>query len=208
MDEILSRRERKKQETRQRLLEIALRLFREQGYDATPVEQITRAAAVAKGTFFNYFETKEAILPALAEWRLQQLEEALTSTQDAPTSPVARIKMALCMVAEDPLTDPLLIRQLFAAMMRQQENKRIGATFVQLLAEQVRQAQAAGEIRADLDPLYLGGVIRAVFFQQMLMWHHGYRPAPLPTMLVQAVDLLLDGAAPHQRRNSREYGST
>jgi AcrR family transcriptional regulator len=195
MDEILSRREHKKQETRRRLLEIALRLFREQGYDATPVEQITKAAAVAKGTFFNYFESKEAILPALAEWRLQQLEEALTLANGAPASPIARIKMALCLVAEDPLTDPLLVRQLFAAMMRQQESKRIGAGFIQLLTEQVRQAQAAGEIRADLDPLYLGGVIRAVFFQQMLMWYHGYRSAPLPTMLAQAVDLLMDGAA-------------
>ena len=62
-------------------------------------------------------------------------------------------------------------------------------------AEQVRQAQTAGEVRADLDPLYLSGLIRAVFFQQMLMWHHGYRSAPLPTMLAKAVDLLLDGAA-------------
>jgi AcrR family transcriptional regulator len=195
MDKTVSRRERKKQETRQRLLEIALRLFRKQGYDATPVEQITTAADVAKGTFFNYFETKEAILPALAEWRLQQLEEALTPANSAPTSPIACIKMALCLVAEDPLTDPLLVQQLFAAMMRQQESKRIGTGFIQLLAEQVQQAQAVGEIRADLDPLLLSGVIRAVFFQQMLMWHHGHRPDPLPTVLAQAVDLLLDGAA-------------
>jgi AcrR family transcriptional regulator len=195
MNEILSRRERKKQETRQRLLEIALRLFREQGYDATPVEQITKAANVAKGTFFNYFETKEAILPALAEWRLRQLEKALTPSQGVPASPVARIKMALCLVAEDPLTDPQLVQQLFAAMMRQPESKHIGAGFIQLLAEQVRQAQTAGEIRPDLDPLFLGGVIRAMFFQQMLMWHHDHRSSPLSTMLNEAIDLLLDGTA-------------
>jgi AcrR family transcriptional regulator len=195
MVETVSRRERKKQETRQRLLEIALKLFREQGYDATPVEQITKAVGVAKGTFFNYFETKEAILPALAKWRLQQLGQALTPAQDLPTSPVTRIKMALCLMAEDPLTGPLLIRHLFAAMMRHQESKRIGAGFIQLLAEQVRQAQAAGEVRADLDPFHLSGVIRAVFFQQMPMWHHSNHSAPLPTMLGQVVDLLMDGAA-------------
>ncbi len=77
MDKNLSRRERKKRETRQRLMEAALRLFREHGYDATAVEDITQAADVAKGTFFNYFEAKDAILPALAGWRLQQLEEVL-----------------------------------------------------------------------------------------------------------------------------------
>jgi AcrR family transcriptional regulator len=195
MDESLSRRERKKQETRQRLMEAALRLFRDQGYDATTVEQIARAADIAKGTFFNYFETKEAILPALAEWRFQKLQEALTAEQGAPASPVARIKWALCLVAEDPLSTPPLAQRLFATVIKQRGDSRIEPALIQLLAEQVRQAQAAGEIRADLDPLYLGGIIRAVFFQQMLMWHHGHRPSPLPTILAQAVDLLLDGVA-------------
>jgi AcrR family transcriptional regulator len=195
MDMTLSRRERKKQETRRRLLEIALKLFREQGYDTTPVKQITKTAGIAKGTFFNYFDSKEAILPALAEWRLQQLEEALTLARGAPPSPVARIKMALRLVAEDLLTNLLLSQQLFAAMIRQQEKERIGAAFIQLLAEQVRQAQAAGEIRADLDPLNLGGMIHALFFQQMIMWHYGYRPTPLQEMLAETVNLLLDGAA-------------
>ena len=57
-----SRRERKKQETRQRLLQCSWRLFQERGCDDTTVEDITEAADVAKGTFFNYFSTKEAIL--------------------------------------------------------------------------------------------------------------------------------------------------
>jgi AcrR family transcriptional regulator len=195
MEETLSRRERKKQETRQRLMEAALRLFRDQGYDATTVEQIARAADIAKGTFFNYFETKEAVLPALAEWRFQKLQETLTAEPDAPASPVARIKWALCLVAEDPLTTPPLAQRLFAAVMKQHRDNCIEPTLIQLLAEQVHQAQAVGEIRADLDPLYLGGIIRALLFHQMLMWHHGYRPAPLPTMLTKAVDLLLNGAA-------------
>ena len=174
----------------------ARRLFREHGYDSTTVEQITDAADVAKGTFFNYFETKEAILPSIAEWQLQQLEKALLPEQGAPASPVARIKLALCLVAESPFSDPILTQRLFAAMMQQRRpDAHLGHALTQLLAEHVRQAQAAGEIRADLDPIYLGSVIRTLFFQQMMMWHHGYRPAALPEMLGAAVDLLLDGIA-------------
>jgi len=190
----LSRRERKKQETRQRLMEAALRLFREHGYDATTVKKIAEAADVAKSTFFNYFEIKEAILPALAEWRLQQLEEALLPERGAPVSPVARIKLALRLVAEDPLSDPVLMRRLFAAKVYRPDVHPVHA-LVNLLAEQVCQAQADGEIRADLAPIYLGGVIRALFFQQMVTWHHGYRPAPLPELLDATVNLLLDGIA-------------
>lgn len=194
MNKQLSRRERKKRETRQSLISEALRLFGEYGYEATAVKDITDAADVAKGTFFNYFETKEAILPAIAAQRLEQLEHELTPAQGAPASPVARIKLALRLVAEDPLCERQLVQHLFAAIMHHREMKP-GHTLRDLLAEQVRQGQAAGEIRDSLDPVHLALVIRSLFFQQLVMWHRGHRPAPLPALIDASVDLLLDGVA-------------
>ena len=54
-------RQRKKNATRDRLRASALRLFREQGYDATTVEQIAAAAGVSHMTFFRYFPAKEDV---------------------------------------------------------------------------------------------------------------------------------------------------
>jgi AcrR family transcriptional regulator len=197
MGEQLSRRERKKKQTRLRLMEVALELFQEGGYDETTVEQIAAGADVAKGTFFNYFETKDAILPALVAWRLKELEDALLLERGAPKSPVARIKMALCLIAQDPLIQRPLAEQVFTAVMHHQQTRtaRPGRALVRLLAEQVRQAQTVGEVRPEIDPLNLSSMIHAVFFQQMILYHHGHRPAPLQEMLDGAIDLLLDGAA-------------
>lgn len=54
-------RQRKKNATRERVRASALRLFHEQGYDATTVEQIAAAAGVSHMTFFRYFPTKEDV---------------------------------------------------------------------------------------------------------------------------------------------------
>ena len=71
----ISRRERKKDETRERITQAAIELFTERGYEATTVDDIAAKADVAKGTFFNYFQRKEAVFDALAEQKAQEMEE-------------------------------------------------------------------------------------------------------------------------------------
>lgn len=64
---------RKKQQTRERLLHVALGLFHEKGIYWTKIEDITERADIGKGTFYKYFPTKEAVLLALLQHGLEEL---------------------------------------------------------------------------------------------------------------------------------------
>ena len=85
-------RERKKARTRASLREHALRLFREQGYQATTVEQIAAAAEVSPSTFFRYFPTKEDVV--IRDDFDARLFEAL-ERQPPNLAPIAAIRAAV-----------------------------------------------------------------------------------------------------------------
>jgi AcrR family transcriptional regulator len=85
-------RERKKARTRAAIREHALRLFREQGYDATTVEQIAEAAEVSPSTFFRYFPTKEDVV---LQDEMDLVFMDVFRAQPADLAPLAAMRAAL-----------------------------------------------------------------------------------------------------------------
>src|SRR5215471_19913168 len=77
-----SRRLRRSAELRHRIFRSALTLFGKKGYAETTVEDITNAADVGKGTFFNYFPSKDHILLAFAEMQLSRLRRAVDDARE------------------------------------------------------------------------------------------------------------------------------
>ena len=91
-DAVAGLRERKKARTRAGIRQQTLRLFRQQGYDATTVAQIAAAAEVSESTFFRYFPTKEGVV--LCD-DMELLAAGALEAQPPGLGPIAALRGAL-----------------------------------------------------------------------------------------------------------------
>ena len=109
---------RRKRETRARLLDAALRLAAEKGMDSVAINDITEAADVGFGSFYNHFESKEGIFSALVEWVFDEFADTLdllASGLSDPAEVVAVcVRHTLMRVRREPVWGQLLIREGFS----------------------------------------------------------------------------------------------
>jgi AcrR family transcriptional regulator len=91
-----NRADRRRLRTRATLLAAAREVFASQGVDGSTIQDITDAADVAKGSFYNHFDSKEAILRAVAEETLAELARALDVLTEPMRDDPARV-IAVCL---------------------------------------------------------------------------------------------------------------
>jgi AcrR family transcriptional regulator len=127
---------------------------------------------VAKGTFFNYFETKEALLDELALWRIDAIGSHVLSADDVPVGAVARIKCLVRAMAAEFSPDRELPQHLLmariSAPIRHESAHRLGS----IMHDLVQQGQASGEIRADLDAGLIARLLLTSAFYHFMWFHH------------------------------------
>src|SRR6267143_1573500 len=106
------RRQRRSADIRERLFRAALKLFSEKGFAETTVEDITNAADVGKGTFFNYFPSKDHILIAFSDMQISKLQHAVDNMRqhDQPIS--AFLASLSVRMTEEPGRAPDVVRAI------------------------------------------------------------------------------------------------
>jgi AcrR family transcriptional regulator len=197
----LGRRQRRSAEIRERLFRAALSLFAEKGFAETTVEDITNAADVGKGTFFNHFPSKDHILLAFGEMQLGKLEAAIELARQTNASMTDFLRGLGVRMTQEPARNPALIRVLLqaylsttpvrAAMLDLQ--KRVHALHTQMM----QLGQDRGEIRKDLPAAELAHVFRQTIFGTLLIWSL-YGDSTLQARIESAFDVVWTGLAPRQ----------
>lgn len=193
------RRQRRSAEIRERLFRSALGLFAKKGFAETTVEDITEAADVGKGTFFNYFPSKDHILIAFGEMQLGKLEAAVAELRRS-NEPIPNFLRSLVdRMTQEPTRNPEIIRAVLQAYLSTTPVREVMVNLqkrVQALhTELMRLGQQQGEIRDDLPAEEIAYVFRQTIFGTLLIWSL-YGDATLHARIESAFNVLWTGMRP------------
>lgn len=158
--------------TKGRIVNAAWKLFYEQGYEDTTVEDIIFESETSKGSFYHYFDGKDALLSSLSVLFDEQYEEIM-QRPNLPENSVDLLQYlnrALFETIENTVSIDLLSR-LFSSQLVTHGEKHLldrRRTYYKLLRRIVTDGQARGEIRADFT---VSEVMRAyAMFERGLMY--------------------------------------
>ena len=203
------RRERRRQETGQRLLDAAVRLFAEQGFADTTVEAITQAADVGKGTFFNYFPSKEHVLVSLGERQVGRIAAAAGAID--PDVPIRdQVGRVVHQLAAGWLRSKRLIRTMLGIGLGNEALTPLiegllpqGRGHMQVL---FREGQRRGELRSDVPAADLARMLQQFMLGTQIVWSL-HPAADIDDWIDQALDTFWKGIGadhhPPVRRRAR-----
>jgi AcrR family transcriptional regulator len=193
------RRQRRGAETRERLFLAAVRLFAEKGFSETTVEDITNAADVGKGTFFNYYPSKEHILVAFSDMQLGKLERFVEVARSGTESMHSFFRKMSQEMTNEPAKTPEVVRALLQANLSSSSVRSLmrerNTRGEELLTQLVQVGQERGEFRRDVPALEIARVFRQTTFGTLLLWSV-YGDDSLAERMNRALDILWTGFSP------------
>ena len=205
--ETLSRRERQSAERRERLFRSAMDLFGRKGFAETTVEDITNAADLGKGTFFNYFPSKEHILLAFGEMQLAKLEAAFNEMRSKDVPVPVFMRSLGARMTQEPIRNPAMIRIILQAFLTDDSKVRepmlkLQNRVIGIHTEMIRMGQKRGDIRNDMPPEVIANVFRQTIFGTLLIWTL-HSDSTLVSRMEDAFEVLWSGLAPRYSAPAR-----
>ena len=163
---------KKTRNTKGKIVSAAWKLFYEQGYDNTTVEEIVEESGTSRGSFYHYFEGKDALLSSLS-YLFDDKYEELEKTMDQTLSPIDKLlymNQELFLMIENTVSVELLC-QLFATQLTTSGERHLlnpNRTYYKLLRQVTMEGQKAGLFK---DGLSVNDITRAyAMFERGLMY--------------------------------------
>lgn len=140
--------------TKGAIISAAWRLFYEQGYDNTTVEDIVFESETSKGSFYHYFDGKDALLGTLAyvfDEKYEQLMQTMPADMDAVDA-LIYLNRELFTMIEDSISIDLLARLLSTQLLARGEKHLLDRSryYFRLLRQIISNGQKNGQLRGDM----------------------------------------------------------
>lgn len=139
------------QETRNRILEAAVRVFANKGYHDTKVDDIVQDSKTSKGSFYFYFPSKQDIFMALVDTFADTLESRLRESLSRESSGTARVDAALQVCLETfgqyrSLAKIALVQATGLGSVFEEKRQEVNQRFIEIVRENLDAAIAEGGI--------------------------------------------------------------
>ena len=203
-----SLRERQKERRRARIYTVAIELFKRGGFQATTASDIARASNVSRGTFFNYYPYKEAVLLDYGSEVMDRLRDRAEAQLQVGTPPLTVLYEVWDLLAEENSRERDLFPPLaYEVMNPNPERARTAyqalplSKVIELVLKPMHQA---GMLRADLSLQRISNLIADTYLMVALRWSAYGTERTLQEEMRMALNLLLEGAV---RRDALPGGS-
>ncbi len=149
---------------RRAILRAAARVFAEKGYHKSRIADVAREASVAYGLVYHYFASKEALLEAIFEESWHLFSSGIEALVDQPAPFREKVEAIVRTALEAYRVHPHAVRVMVLEVARspfflQDGRLEIFEGTFSAVTRLCRQAQAAGEVRRDVDPSHLAYVL-------------------------------------------------
>lgn len=140
--------------TKSKIVTAAWDLFYRQGYDDTTIDEIVELSGTSKGSFYHYFESKDAILGSLAylfDEKYQELENVANSEEDAFDTLIFLNQQLFDVI--DNKIDPALVSRLYSTQLSMKGEKSLldnSRIYYKLLRIVISRGQEKGELNTDM----------------------------------------------------------
>jgi len=168
-------REQKKRETRQAILDAAIRLFGDKGYDKTSIEDLATEAGIGKTTIYGYFATKQEIFQSFCDEEIEYSFRTIRESID-PDAPLLKQLVALFMLQFHFVTENKEFgRQLIRELAFPKESSDNSLEHMQRYLDTLEELlEGSGKIKPEVNLATLSASFYMLYLGCLSGWYSGY----------------------------------
>ncbi len=204
-------REKKKRKTKKAILDAAISLFGEKGYEQTSMAALATKAGIGKSTIYTYFGTKREILIAFCEDELEYVYKEIHEQANSDASLVTQLLTIFMaefrFVTRNKEFGRLFLREsVFPKELTVEHSHELDSRYIDLLFVIFRKSQKRKELRKDRELLFVAAQFYSLYLVTVSGWYSGrlHTEADVAEVMKMLFEQAMEGLQPTMSEKERK----